>query len=62
MPSSLVPKLPVPEAFEEACPGTGDEVRKVLGVPNALAAFRSSGSTAPAEVERQLRGWQERLS
>src|SRR5207237_7394768 len=53
--------LPV-AAFEEACPGIGDEVRRVLGVQNALATFRSFGSTAPAEVERQLRGWQERLS
>jgi argininosuccinate lyase len=30
-------------------------------VANALAAFRSYGSTAPAEVERQLAAWEERL-
>jgi argininosuccinate lyase len=33
----------------------------VLGVNNALKAFRSYGSTAPAEVERQLRWWKEQL-
>jgi len=33
----------------------------VLGVANALAAFRSYGSTAPAEVARQLKAWGERL-
>jgi hypothetical protein len=31
-------------------------------VANALAAFRSVGSTAPAEVAGQLRRWQERLA
>jgi argininosuccinate lyase len=49
------------EAFEEACPGAGAPVRASLGSANAIAAFRSSGSTAPAEVERQLRAWRERL-
>jgi argininosuccinate lyase len=48
-------------AFEEACPGIGSSIRDVLGVANALASFKSYGSTAPAEVERQLRGWRERL-
>lgn len=50
-----------PAAFEEACPGIGGDVRNVLGVPNALAAFRSTGSTAPAEVEAQIGEWQQRL-
>jgi argininosuccinate lyase len=48
-------------AFEEACPGIGDEVRGILGVPNTLAAFRSYGSTAPAEVEARLSEWKDRL-
>lgn len=48
-------------AIEEACPGIGADIRNVLGVANALAAFKSYGSTAPAEVERQLRGWKERV-
>ena len=38
------------------------EVKASLGVANALAAFTSYGSTAPAEVERQLREWNARLS
>jgi len=49
------------EAFEEAAPGAGDAVRKLLGTSNALAAFKSYGSTAPREVERQLAWWQARL-
>jgi argininosuccinate lyase len=49
-------------AFAEACPGTGPEVRSVLGVANALAAFRSYGSTAPAEVEKQVAEWKERVA
>jgi argininosuccinate lyase len=48
-------------AFEAACPGRGAELRGTLGVANALAAFTSVGSTAPAEVARQLREWRERL-
>ena len=38
------------------------EVKASLGVANSLTAFQSYGSTAPAEVERQLREWKERLS
>ncbi|HBI41561.1 MAG TPA: argininosuccinate lyase [Planctomycetales bacterium] len=49
------------EVYESVRPGLTPGVYKVLGVHNALAAFRSAGSTAPAEVERQLRHWQERL-
>ncbi|OWK34764.1 argininosuccinate lyase [Fimbriiglobus ruber] len=48
-------------AFEEACPGSGDRIRSVLGVANAVAAFKSYGSTAPSEVERQLREWKSRI-
>lgn len=36
-------------------------IKESLGVANSLAAFKSYGSTAPAEVERQLREWKERL-
>ncbi|MBX3399985.1 MAG: argininosuccinate lyase [Gemmataceae bacterium] len=50
-----------PTAFEEACPDIGTEIHGVLGVANALAAFKSYGSTAPVEVERQLREWRERV-
>ena len=38
------------------------EVKVSLGVANALGAFQSFGSTAPTEVERQLREWNQRLS
>jgi argininosuccinate lyase len=48
-------------AFDEVRPGLSEGVYKVLGVANALAAFRSAGSTAPAEVAKQLEGWRQRL-
>ncbi len=50
------------EEFDSVRPGLVPGVYKVLGVANALAAFRSTGSTAPAEVERQLTAWRTRLS
>jgi argininosuccinate lyase len=46
----------------EAHPKLGPEARKVLGVENAIKAFRSYGSTAPAEVEKQLEYWTQRLA
>ncbi len=45
----------------EADPRLGPEARGVLGVANAIAAFRSYGSTAPAEVDAQLQRWTSRL-
>ena len=48
------------EEFEKAAPGA-KAVREKLGVANAVAAFRSSGSTAPAEVRRQLDEWKKRV-
>jgi argininosuccinate lyase len=50
------------EEYETIRPGLGSGVYKVLGVANALAAFRSVGSTAPAEVEKQLEAWTKRLA
>ena len=50
-----------PEVYDSLNPGLGSKVYSVLGVANALAAFCSYGSTAPAEVERQLTAWEERL-
>jgi argininosuccinate lyase len=52
--------LPV-ESFERATPGNGANVRQKLGVANAVAAFRSFGSTAPIEVEQQLSEWKRRV-
>jgi argininosuccinate lyase len=51
-----------PDVYESVRPGLSAGVYKVLGVANALAAFRSVGSTAPAEVDRQLALWRHRLS
>jgi argininosuccinate lyase len=52
----------LPEAlFDAVVPGAGAEMRKTLGVEKAIAAFRSSGSTAPAEVAKQLADWKSRL-
>src|SRR3954453_22545888 len=50
-----------PEVYESVRPGLGSGVYKVLGVANALAAFQSAGSTAPAAVEGQLQVWRQRL-
>ena len=46
----------------EALPGLGPEIRDRLGVKNAVEAFRSYGSTAPEEVERQLEQWKTKLA
>jgi argininosuccinate lyase len=51
-----------PAVYENVYPGLSEGVYKVLGVANALAAFRSDGSTAPPEVDRQLGLWRERLA
>ena len=50
-----------PGVYDAIHPGLGKTVYDVLGVKNALAAFRSAGSTAPAEVEKQLKYWREQL-
>ena len=50
-----------PETYEAVRPGLASGVYQVLGVDNALAAFRSAGSTAPARVAEQLRLWRQRL-
>jgi argininosuccinate lyase len=49
------------EVFDAIHAGLSPGVYSVLGVSNALQAFRSHGSTAPAEVDRQLRWWKEQL-
>jgi len=51
-----------PEVYESIRPGLSPAVYKVLGVANALAAFRSAGSTAPAEVDRQIKRWRSVLT
>jgi argininosuccinate lyase len=48
-------------AFEKYCPGIGPKLKDVLGVMNAVKGFKSAGSTAPAEVEKQLNYWKSNL-
>jgi argininosuccinate lyase len=50
-----------PEVYEKIHVGLTPGVYKVLGVANALAAFRSVGSTAPAAVAAQVEEWKRRL-
>ena len=49
------------EAFDAIQAGLSVAVKGVLGVKNALAAFVSVGSTAPAEVAKQMEVWRKRL-
>jgi argininosuccinate lyase len=51
-----------PEIYETIQPGLATGVYQVLGVERAVAAFRSAGSTARSEVEKQIHYWQQRLS
>jgi len=49
------------EDFSGAHPALGPGTKKVLGVRNAVKAFRSYGSTAPERVEGQMAAWKVRL-
>ncbi len=49
------------EEFKQVDAALDESVRQVLGVENAVARFVSYGSTAPAEVAKQVQAWQERL-
>ena len=58
-----VPLAALPlEEFQSAHPELDARVYEVLGTKNAVAAFVSHGSTAPAEVARQIDAWKERLA
>jgi argininosuccinate lyase len=50
-----------PEEYEAVRPGLSSGVYQIVGVANALRAFRSPGSTGPTQVAEQLRVWRERL-
>ncbi len=50
------------EDLARAHPKLDGGVQGALGVANAVAAFRSYGSTAPAEVEKQLDRWRRSLA
>jgi argininosuccinate lyase len=47
--------------FDSLSAGLGSKVSTVLGVSNALKAFRSFGSTAPERVAVQLEEWKKRV-
>ena len=46
----------------DAHPELGPRVRVILGVQNAIMAFRSHGSTAPAEVAKHVKKWKQKLA
>ncbi|ADV61728.1 argininosuccinate lyase [Isosphaera pallida ATCC 43644] len=50
-----------PALFAQIDPRLDAETPKLLGVAQAVKAFRSEGSTAPDLVETQLRRWADRL-
>lgn len=49
------------EQMQEVCPEVDQGVFQVLGAAKAIEAMRSYGSTAPAEVRRQIESWKDRL-
>src|SRR5690606_22810325 len=49
------------DELRTAHPELDEQVYEVLGVENAIRAFVSYGSTAPAEVDRQIARWREKL-
>ncbi len=49
------------DVYESVRPGLSSGVYQVLGVANALQAFRSFGSTAPTQVESQVTWWRQQL-
>lgn len=54
-------RLPLGD-FQEAHAALDAKVFDVLGVENAIAAFKSVGSTAPAMVAEQVEHWKKRLT
>jgi argininosuccinate lyase len=54
-------QLPLQD-FRAAHPAIDDGVYGVLGAENAVNAFVSYGSTAPAQVEAQLARWRQKLA
>lgn len=54
-------EIPIAE-YQELDPGFSDAIYSVLGVENAVAAFASTGSTAPAAVSASIERWQSHLA
>jgi len=53
-------ELPL-EEFQKLSPDLDEKIYGVLGVKNAIAAFKSYGSTAPEQVKAQISAWRIRL-
>jgi len=49
------------EQLQSFCEVVGEDVYGVLGARNCVENYRSHGSSAPAELDRQLKMWTERL-
>ncbi len=49
-------------AFQQQENSLTDDLYSVLGVSNAIKTFKSYGSTAPCEVEKQVEIWKKRLA
>lgn len=53
----------LPDAtYEQADERLGADVKQVLGVDKAVAAFQSYGSTSPVEVKKQIERWKQELT
>ena len=50
------------EEFHAADASLEKSVYEILGVDKAIAAFVSYGSTAPAQVDRQIANWKQKLN
>ena len=50
-----------PQEFRDAHEVLDERVFEVIGVENAIQAFRSYGSTAPSEVASQVAEWRKKL-
>ena len=49
------------EAFQDLHPDVDESVYDVLGVERVVDSFASFGSTAPAEVDKQVKHWKSQL-
>ncbi len=58
-----VPLVDLPiEVMQRYAPTIDESVRTCLGAANAVAAFKSEGSTAPRQVALQIASWKRRLA
>lgn len=53
-------ELPLSE-MQSAYPEMTSAIYEILGVDKAIAAFKSYGSTAPAEVAKQVNRWRDKI-